>query len=128
MLNRALGCWIGARFQQKTKRGSEKEYFVTHPRGKTQHTLVKATLGQGRMQTERLGQDLGYMPLLRAMVKVLWASWAEARLVNSNFKRASFWEALQGSYLRKAIGSKGKCLSQGQFGSHIRTCDSMAII
>lgn len=68
------------------------------------------------------------MPLLWSVIKVLWDSWAEARLVSSNFKIASFGEALQGSYLRKALGGKGKCLSQGQFESHIRTCNSVAII
>lgn len=70
---------------------------------------------QGRVQT-----DLGHMPLLGSVGRVLWGSQAKTRLVNSNWKRRTLVTSVVGFYLRgtqwKGPGRQGELFIPGTFG------------
>ena len=62
-----------------------RSLLLTGPGGSTRHTS-RGPMGRSRRRADRDRQDLGHVPLLGSMGRVLWSSWTEARLVHSKQK------------------------------------------
>lgn len=87
---------------------------------------------QGIGQTERVGQNLGHVPLLRPIGGVLWSSLAKAELINSTSSKRWIFCKLPGeSFLR---GTRGRPQEAGEstyyraVGSHIRISGVMTYL
>lgn len=104
------------------KRNCNRKLYYSQVLGEVHGISWGATWrGQGRVQAER--QDLGRMPLLGPVSRLLWGSWAEVRLVNLNQKNGVLVRSMgvlpKGYVWYIGAGRQGRLLITRDFGEVI---------
>lgn len=91
------GCWKVSHGSTKENKWKVKLRFITQVLEEVHCTLGGTSLSRVR---QRVGQDLGHIPVLGSVCRVPWGSRVKGRFVNSNQNVWGFGELPKKSYLR----------------------------
>lgn len=91
------GCQMVSSIQQKTRRETEIDKFITHRSWRKYTAGLEGPLGEvkGGYREREGGQVLGHMPLFGSVERVLLGSQAKASLSNSNQKEWGFGKPMK---------------------------------
>ena len=101
--------------QQKTMKEIEIENFICHKSWR-KYTAMACLMpaghtGSSKQSADREWQDLGHMPLLGFVGRVVQVSQAKARLVNSN-QKSRVLVSSTGVHKEMALGDKGDLITR----------------